>query len=73
MKHFAAISLLILSLNTICHAWDTEELEIFDLVEEINQNFYTVLNVEKVCITPEQINLTIKIKKRFTRIQFNFD
>lgn len=30
------------------NAWDQEQLEIFDLVEEINANFYTVLNVEQV-------------------------
>ncbi|XP_037027797.1 uncharacterized protein F54F2.9 [Bradysia coprophila] len=29
------------------HAWDTEELEIFDLVEEINLNFYNVLGVQQ--------------------------
>lgn len=26
--------------------WDNDELELFDLVEEINENFYTVLGVE---------------------------
>lgn len=26
-------------------AWDNDELEVFDVVEEVNQNFYTVLNV----------------------------
>lgn len=29
-------------------AWDNDELEIFDLVEEINENFYKILNVEQV-------------------------
>lgn len=29
-------------------AWDQEELEIFDLVEEINENFYTLLKVQQV-------------------------
>lgn len=29
-------------------AWDQEQLEIFDLVEEINANFYTVLKVNQV-------------------------
>lgn len=33
---------------TLTAAWDTEELEIFDLVEEINENFYTVLGVQQV-------------------------
>lgn len=29
-------------------AWDNEELEVFDVVEEVNQNFYELLNVPKV-------------------------
>lgn len=33
------------------YAWDTEELEIFDLVEEINLNFYNVLGVQQVFTT----------------------
>ena len=28
--------------------WDNEELELFDLVEEVNRNFYEVLGVEQV-------------------------
>ncbi|GLV33277.1 uncharacterized protein CBL_08445 [Carabus blaptoides fortunei] len=28
-------------------AWDSDQLEIFDLVEEINQNFYTVFNISQ--------------------------
>lgn len=30
------------------HCWDNEELEIFDLVEEVNTNFYTLLGVPEV-------------------------
>lgn len=30
------------------HCWDTEELEMFDLVEEVNQNFYEVMGVGQV-------------------------
>lgn len=32
------------------HSWDNEELELFDLVEEINENFYKLLGVEEVNI-----------------------
>lgn len=40
---------ILLYLSIHCaSAWDTEELEIFDLVEEINQNFYNVLGVQQV-------------------------
>lgn len=29
-------------------AWDGDELEVFDVVEEVNKNFYTMLGVERV-------------------------
>ena len=28
--------------------WDSEDLELFDVVEEVNQNFYELLGVEQV-------------------------
>lgn len=31
------------------NAWDNDELEVFDVVEEVNQNFYEVLGVTQVC------------------------
>lgn len=34
-------------------SWDSEELEIFDLVEEINENFYTLMGVQPDCTLPE--------------------
>lgn len=42
---------LVLFLAVLCldvHAWDTEELEIFDLVEEINRNFYEFMGIAQV-------------------------
>lgn len=36
--------LVVLSLGSV-QCWDNEELEIFDLVEEVNINFYTLLGV----------------------------
>lgn len=50
MKLIALLGLLTilgLSVDNVS-AWDQDELEIFDLVEEINQNFYTVLKVDQV-------------------------
>lgn len=29
-------------------AWDNDDFEIFDLVEEINENFYKMLKIEQV-------------------------
>lgn len=34
-------------------AWDSDELEIFDLVEEINENFYTLMGVQPDCTLTE--------------------
>lgn len=35
------------------HAWDSEELEIFDLVEEVNENFYKFMGLQPDCTLPE--------------------
>ena len=42
-------------------AWDNDELEVFDVVEEVNQNFYDVLGV------PQAANAS-EIKKAFRRL-----
>lgn len=42
-----AILLFLLSV-AVSSAWDNEELELFDLVEEINQNFYELFGVDQV-------------------------
>ena len=31
--------------------WDADELDIFDLVEEIGENFYDIMRVEQVRVT----------------------
>ncbi|XP_060066301.1 dnaJ homolog subfamily C member 1-like [Ylistrum balloti] len=36
---------------SIC--WDNDDLELFDLVEEVNQNFYDVLGVERDCTSSD--------------------
>ncbi|XP_076180813.1 dnaJ homolog subfamily C member 1 [Ptiloglossa arizonensis] len=43
------------------NAWDNDELEVFDVVEEVNQNFYEVLGVPQVANASE-------IKKAFRRL-----
>nr|CAG4650407.1 EOG090X0BHG [Sida crystallina] len=47
-----AVPLFFLFLST-CNAWDQSELEIFDLVEEVNRNFYEVLDVPQNCTQAE--------------------
>lgn len=41
--------LVVLSLDAV-QCWDSEEMEIFDLVEEVNTNFYTLLGVAEVTV-----------------------
>lgn len=44
----ALVLLTICYLLNTCIAWDQSELEIFDLVEEVNANFYEVLGISQV-------------------------
>lgn len=41
---------LVLTLLTTVSAWDGDELEVFDAVEEVNQNFYNLLGIERVSV-----------------------
>lgn len=45
---FGLIALFTLLCVDNVSAWDQDELEIFDLVEEINQNFYSILKIDQV-------------------------
>lgn len=45
LKYLIILTILICGVKS----WDHQELEIFDLVEEINENFYTVLGINQVC------------------------
>ena len=40
--------LVLLHLTTDVLGWNNDDLELFDLVEEVNQNFYDVLGVTEV-------------------------
>jgi len=46
---------------TPIQSWDQDQLEIFDLVEEVNQNFYSLLGVDENCETSE-------IKKAYRKL-----
>jgi DnaJ family protein C protein 1 len=48
MKLWTPWLLVVFLLLEAVHCWDNEELEIFDLVEEVNTNFYTLLGVPEV-------------------------
>lgn len=44
---------LLLTLTCVVHSWDKDELEIFDLVEEINKNFYEVMGISQQATSQE--------------------
>lgn len=48
LSKFFGLFLLVIVSADIASAWDQDDLDIFDLVEEINENFYTVLDVQQV-------------------------
>ena len=62
MKLLTCFSIL-LTINSVV-GWDSEELELFDLVEEINENFYDVLGVAKVLCRNWHPNLHV-VRSRF--------
>ncbi|XP_014214219.1 dnaJ homolog subfamily C member 1 [Copidosoma floridanum] len=53
--------LLLVCCTGLAEAWDEAELEVFDVVEEVNQNFYKLLGV------PQNANST-DIKKAFRKL-----
>jgi hypothetical protein len=46
---FISFILLVCSLS-VSHCWESFELDLFDLVEEVGQNFYEVFEISKVII-----------------------
>lgn len=38
----------LLTVVSFVHAWDSDDLEVFDVVEEVGVNFYTLLGVPQV-------------------------
>lgn len=51
-KMFALIAIIVFTINTpSVLAWDSDQMEVFDLVEEMNNiNFYQFLDVPEVSI-----------------------
>ncbi|XP_013788968.1 dnaJ homolog subfamily C member 1-like, partial [Limulus polyphemus] len=53
-----------IKINVTC-GWDTEDLELFDLVEEVNQNFYEVLGLEQTASNSD-------IRKAYRRLSLQY-
>ncbi|GFR90677.1 DnaJ homolog subfamily C member 1-like [Elysia marginata] len=51
--HISLCIFLIAALLSSCYSWDTDDLEIFDLVEEVNANFYDVFGISQSASTSE--------------------
>ena len=52
LKSSTAVLLLLCFLPK-SHAWDTEEMDLFDLVEEVNKNFYEVMGLDQAATTKD--------------------
>ena len=48
----------------LCAAWTREELEVYDLVEEVGQNFYHFIGVENVTTKLDEFHVTICCRMR---------
>lgn len=53
-------TVLVLSVAAICwttpataHGWGSEDMELFDLVEEVNENFYQLMNISQTATLAE--------------------
>ncbi|PSN38357.1 hypothetical protein C0J52_06932 [Blattella germanica] len=70
MKYWTACLLLILLTLDIVRCWDNDELEIFDLVEEVNTNFYTLLGVTELVAVYDVLRDSNK-RKRYNEVLKN--
>ncbi|RUS71806.1 hypothetical protein EGW08_020431 [Elysia chlorotica] len=51
--HCLRCILLVSAILVSCSGWDTDDLEIFDLVEEVNANFYEVFGISQSASTSD--------------------
>lgn len=59
---FKLTILFILFIDVRC--WDQDQLDVFDVVEEVNQNFYQLMNIPQVSRTNHSSILLTKQKSR---------
>lgn len=46
-RHLTLIIVLGFAAGVLAHGWGAEDMEIFDLVEEVNENFYTLMQINQ--------------------------
>lgn len=51
VSEMRSVVLVLLSLVLTASAWDEGDFEVFDVVEEVNQNFYELLGVKQVILS----------------------
>lgn len=59
VSEMRSVVLVLLSLVLTASAWDEGDFEVFDVVEEVNQNFYELLGVKQVILS-FYVNLCIR-------------
>lgn len=47
---FTCIALILISTVSVGNCWESFELDLFDLIEEVGQNFYDVFGISQVSI-----------------------
>ncbi|CAJ0598984.1 unnamed protein product [Cylicocyclus nassatus] len=65
MMPLASILLLFVTVENVCSSWNSEELALYDLVEEVNTNFYDLFGISKEATLGE-------IKKAYRRLSLEW-
>ena len=51
---------VLLFLSPVTLAWDNDEMDLFDLVEEVNKNFYEVMGLDQASTTTKDVRSAYK-------------
>ena len=50
---------VLLFLSPAALAWDSDEMDLFDLVEEVNKNFYEVMGLDQASTTTKDVLMSV--------------
>ena len=59
-QHSMRLVILLSVLAGGSRAWDSDEMDLFDLVEEVNENFYTLLGLDQSAATTKDVRQAYK-------------